>query len=226
MNVYLQIIIGFLLADIITGAFHWFEDKYFDYCIDLPIISTISKDNELHHYFPRSMLAFSYLDHITYSLPLTFIIIFLLYLSNKSIILKYPYLLISFGFFCIVSNIFHRFSHMRECENHFIVSFLQKTGILCSHNHHSLHHTESDGRYCVITEYNNYVLDSINFWRILEHIIYLFTNIKPNRKKSYDDYYIIHNHMHKNAKLVCPDKPTKEDVDELIEKLKTYKECT
>jgi hypothetical protein len=31
--------------------------------------------------------------------------------------------------------------------------------------------------------------------------------------------------MHANAKLECPDTPTRKDVDELIEKLREYKHC-
>ena len=80
-------------------------------------------------------------------------------------------------------------------------------------------------KYCVVTEYNNYVLDRIYFWRILENIVYIFTGITPSRKMAYDDYCEIHNHMHQNAKLECPDKPTKEDVEELKRKLKNYKKC-
>jgi hypothetical protein len=114
---------------------------------------------------------------------------------------------------------------MRDCENNEIIKFLQKCGILCSHQHHLLHHINISEKYCVISEYNNYLLDSIYFWRVLEYIIYLFTNIKPDRKQSYDDYRQIHNHLHENAKLECPDKPTIEDVEELIEKLKEFKKC-
>jgi ubiquitin-conjugating enzyme E2 variant len=226
INIILQIIIGFLLADIITGMFHWYEDCYFNYCSTIPIINTIAKDNELHHYFPRSIIAYSYFEHISYSLPLVIIILFIIFLINKSMFnYKYIYIIISFAFFSIISNIIHRFAHMRECENNTIINFLQNTGILCSHKHHSAHHTNINEKYCVISEYNNYILDSIYFWRALEYIIFLLTNIKPDRKQSYDDYYTIHNHMHENAKLKCPDKPTRKDVDELIEKLKTYKNC-
>ena len=53
MNFIFQIIIGFLLADFLSGFFHWFEDTYLDYCTNIPILSTVSKDNELHHYWLR-----------------------------------------------------------------------------------------------------------------------------------------------------------------------------
>ena len=117
--IFLQILIGFILADIVTGSFHWFEDTYLDYCINIPFFSEISKDNELHHYFPRSMLAYSYFDHISLILPVTIFILVLIYLLNKKIF-KYKYAILSFSFFCIMSNIIHRYSHMRDCENNFL----------------------------------------------------------------------------------------------------------
>jgi ubiquitin-conjugating enzyme E2 variant len=225
MNIFLQILIGFILADIVSGIFHWFEDTYFDYCIDIPILSEIARDNEMHHYFPRGMISYSYLEHMQVTIPIGIFSTLVLYITNKSFVLKYPYLVTTLVFFSVIANIIHRFSHMRECENNSVVVFLQKTGIFSSHSHHSLHHTEIDTKYCIISEYNNYLLDSIYFWRILEYIIYLFTNVKPNRKQSYEDYYMIQNHMHKDAKLECPDKPTKKDMEYLKTKLRMYKKC-
>ena len=88
-----------------------------------------------------------------------------------------------------------------------------------------MHHRLGEQKYCVILSINNYILDTILFWRALEYIIYLTTNKKAVQKPSYDEYSSIHNHMHENAKLKCPDKPTKEDVDELFKKLDEYKKC-
>jgi hypothetical protein len=68
-------------------------------------------------------------------------------------------------------------------------------------------------------------LDNIYFWRFLESIVCVTTGIVPNRKQAYDDYYEIHNHMHKNAKLICPDKPTLKDVEDLKAALRKYKKC-
>lgn len=222
---FFQIVIGFFIADVIVGMFHWFEDTYLDYCITFPILSEISKDNELHHYFPRSITAHSYIDNIKIPFSITILVFACLFIVNRYAFFKYPYFFASLAFFGISANVLHRHSHMRECENPVIINWLQKCGILCSHSHHSAHHEKIMEKYCVITEYNNYVLDRIYFWRILENIVYIFTGITPSRKMAYDDYYEIHNHMHQNAKLECPDKPTKEDVEELKRKLKNYKKC-
>ena len=213
INIGLQIIIGFVLVDIFSGAIHWFEDTYLDYCVDIPLISELAKDNELHHYFPRTMVAFTYFGNMRNTLIIFVIILLILYLVFRKSFFKYPFFMASFIFWGSTVNLFHRFSHMRECENHFIITYLQKTGILCSHKHHSMHHQTVDSKYCVLSEYTNYLLDSIHFWRVLEYIVFVFTNIKPDRKPAYDDYAEIHNYMHENAKLECPDRPTLQDIE-------------
>jgi len=225
MHFILQIIIGFLLADFISGIFHWSQDTYLHYCTNIPFLSSVAKDNELHHYFPRSLIVYSYLEHMYITLLLTIIVISIIFIYNKKFLFQYKYLFITLAFFSTTANIVHRYAHMRECENYKVVTLLQKTGILCSHNHHSIHHEKSDEKYCVVSEYNNYILDNLYFWRGLEYIIYLITGFSPDRKMKYDDYYQIHNYMHQNAKLVCPDFPTKKQVDELTYKLQEYKKC-
>lgn len=221
----LQILVGFILADFFGGLSHWIEDCYLDYCIDLPIFDNIAKDNELHHYFPRSILAYSYLEHMTYTLPFYSVVLCIVYLLYPKLFVLYPYLIGTFFVFSVSINIVHHFSHLRDCETNGFLKVLQKGGIFCSHDHHSLHHTRIKEKYCVIFEYNNYVLDTLLFWRGLEYIIFVLTGFTPTRKQSYDDYAEIHNHMHENAKLKCPDVPTREDVEELEQKLKKYKKC-
>jgi len=220
-----QIIFGFLLADIITGGFHWFEDTYLDYCTNIPFLKQIAKDNELHHYFPRSILGYSYLENITLTLPSIIIFLLIIYVFNKNILKQYPYFFITFSLFFLTSNIIHKFSHMRDCEKSELFKYINKTGLLCSHKHHETHHIDATEKYCVISEYNNYILDSIGFWRGLEYIIYITTGVAPNRKQPYQDYEEIFNYLHENAKLECPDVPTKKDIEILEANLRAYKKC-
>ena len=224
MNIILQIILAFLLADFITGIFHWIEDTYLDYCIDIPFISDIAKDNDMHHYFPRSIVAYSYWENTRVNLILGVIMLVVIYAVNKNFFVNNICFVLIFTFFAVISNVCHRFSHMRDCENSQTVIFLQKIGILSSHTYHSVHHETSLTRYCPISVYNNYILDSIYFWRILECIVFLLTGITPSRNQ-YNKYKSIHNHMHENAKLECPKKPTKEDIDELKLLLEKYRKC-
>jgi len=225
-NVLLQIIFGFLLADLEGGLFHWFEDTYLDYCIDIPILSNIAKDNEMHHYFPRGIIAYSDIESMIYTFPLCiFIFVFLWIFFNKFVRHNYIFVL-SFLFFTLIMNILHKYSHMRDCEKNVIIRTLQRYKILCSHEYHRLHHNNVSEKYCVLTEFNNYYLDTFYIWRIFEYLIIIFTGVHPSRKPKYEDYYKIHTDIHEKSKLECPDKPTKQIMDDLFKKLAEYKNCS
>ena len=224
-SVIFQIICGFVFADLGGGVFHWFEDTYLDYCNNLPILGQIAKDNEMHHYFPRSILSYSYYENVSSSIPIVVAGFLLILLIDRSTFAKYPYFWTSFFLFSLFANLLHRFSHSRECENNSVILSLQKTGLLCSHEHHKMHHDKIKEKYCVISQCNNYWLDAFGFWRILEWIIYSITGVLPNRKPSYKDYYAIHTELHDNAKLECPVKPSTHNVSILANKLRQYKSC-
>lgn len=124
-----QIILGFFIADFVSGLFHWFEDTYLDYCLNIPFIGDISKHNELHHYFPRSMLVYSTLETVSTTLPFIIVIIFCFVIYYKFFnkkIANYFYILFSFFFFISISNLIHKYSHMRDCERNDIITIIQK----------------------------------------------------------------------------------------------------
>jgi len=227
MHALLQIIIGIIIADFLSGVFHWFEDTYIDYCTTIPALSNIAKDNELHHYFPRAMLSHTYLENMAVTLPLTGFSIVLIYLYNKDFVIKYIYMFITLFIFASTANVFHRFSHMRNCELPPIIKWLQYNKIIISHKDHSHHHTTSIDSYCTVIPYTNYILDKIEFWRFLEYCIYIctLTIVKPRPKKTYNEYNDIQNYMHIDNKQECPKKPTKLDVDILKQNLKNYYKC-
>ena len=97
--------------------------------------------------------------------------------------------------------------------------------IICSHEHHRQHHiANAHERYCTSFSINNYILDNIYFWRILEMIIGIF-GVKPNRKPVYEHYEPIHNYMHTDAKNECPKRPTDMDKKILIKNLENHIKC-
>jgi len=88
-----------------------------------------------------------------------------------------------------------------------------------------MHHERVNEKYGVITEYNNYVLDTIQFYRGVEWAIYKLTGIKPHRKPSPDGYAEITTDLHANAKQQCPPTPSREQIEMLKNKLRTWKNC-
>lgn len=57
---------------------------------------------------------------------------------------------------------------------------LQRVGIFQSGRHHNLHHgSPFEVRYCVMTNYLNWILDEACFWRALEYIGFIVTGLRP-----------------------------------------------
>ena len=224
MNIILQILIGFYIVEIFSGSIHWFEDSYFNYCTDIPILTDVIKANELHHFFPRSMLYYSYFENIKITFYITILIFIISFYFFKKTMLKYIYISASTFFFSVCVNIIHRFSHMRECELPYIITLLQKYNIIMSHDEHKIHHRDAVNRYFIMNRYTNTFFDSINFFGILERIIYKITGVTPNTR-TYESYKSIQNYMHENAKLECPDIPTKNDIDILRKLLDDFYAC-
>ena len=222
-NNILEIIIGFFIADFLTGIGHWGEDTYLNYNIKIPLLDVISKENEMHHYFPRSILKHSYYDNIKTTLIIVIIILICIFFINKKLLFDYKYLVITIFIFTSFSSIIHRICHMRKCEKHKFILFLQKYNIISSDEHHRQHHVKSNINYCINTPYLNMILDSIYFWRILEFIIYIIFGLKPNRKGKYDDYKSIHTKYHTDAALECPPVINNNDYKILHNKLKEFK---
>ena len=186
-QIILQIILGFYLVEFFGGMLHWFEDSYLNYCTNIPILSDIVKANELHHFFPRSILYYSYFENIKVTLYIIIVLFIICFIFFKSTMIKYKYLFGSLFFFSLCINIIHKYSHMRDCELPYIIRKLQKNNIIMSHEEHSIHHRNAADKYFVMNKYTNTFFDKIKFFNIIEGIIYKITGISPN-KKTYDSY--------------------------------------
>ena len=209
-----EIILGIIIADLFSGLFHWFEDTYLNYNMDIPILGEIAKDNELHHYYPREITHYSFFTSIFVSGLITILIILMLYLANQQFVIDHIYFFVVGFFVGSCANEFHKYSHYRDCELTPFIRFLQKNNILSNHEHHKCHHTKPTQRYCVILQMNNYILDYFGFWRILENTIYCLTGIKAIPNNNYDEYKEIKIHIHKKTEEAeFPSIPTLEELN-------------
>ena len=80
----------------------------------------------------------------------------------------------------ILTNECHKWAHMVHKKPHPIVQFLQKAGLIISHEKHHVHHQgDFDSAYCIINGWMNPILEYINFWRRLENLITKLTGAIP-----------------------------------------------
>lgn len=191
MNKLNQIIIGFIIGDFISTMGHWVTDTYLNYSqIKNPFLKSVALDNEMHHFIPRTILSVSYFRNAKAALKLNLIILILLFtLFGKNFMKKNHLSIISFSLVVSLTNIIHRFSHLREHEVTGLMEFLQKIGLTISHNFHSKHHAiNPDKKFAVLNGYTNYIYDNLKIRVILEKLVYLIFKIKP-KKRGIVDYY-------------------------------------
>jgi ubiquitin-conjugating enzyme E2 variant len=174
--IFFRILLAILLADFMTGIVHWWEDAYGN-----PNWSILGKSliepNLRHHKYPREFIKGSYWSRINTSMYLGLLLLGLCCLFSIFNI---------YSFICIAiaahGNEIHRLSHQTDKENGRLIVLLQKTGIMQSRRHHGLHHNSPfECNYCVMTNFVNPVLQSINFWHYTEQFLAVFFGIKVLR---------------------------------------------
>lgn len=155
------IIVSWISADFLTGLFHWWEDRYSD--PNWPIIGKlVAEPNLRHHEDPLHFTKGNYF-YRNYTTLIPCLIIFFLIFPNK---------------WCIIplmasqANEIHCWSHLK-CN--WFIRMLQSTGIIQGPKSHLIHHKSPyEVRFCVMTDWLNPFLDTLQFWRLLEVVAFKF----------------------------------------------------
>lgn len=153
---------AWLLADFLTGVFHWFEDRYIR--TDWPILGKyVAVPNELHHTDPRAFLNQGYFGRNWTTLLPSALAFAGCYALGSPLVVLLALVFVSQG------NEVHAWSHSKGIVSPLVRS-LQETGMLQSPRQHSEHHrSEFDVRYCVLSDMLNPLLDLFGFWGWIEY---------------------------------------------------------
>jgi sterol desaturase/sphingolipid hydroxylase (fatty acid hydroxylase superfamily) len=161
-----EIILGWLLADLLTAFFHWWEDR-----VGNPNWRIIGPwlilPNRLHHDDP---LAFIRGKTFWDRNRATFIAAgsvggLLCWLLGPSIWLASTVIGAS------LSNEIHRYAHEPKAAGKWI-KVLQEIGAFQSPKQHAKHHRPpQDANYCVVTDWLNPIFQTIGFWPWLERTL-------------------------------------------------------
>lgn len=168
----IKIIVLFLLADLVTGVFHFAVDRYG--VIDGKHLTKSVNLLLLHHKNPRKIIFQSYWE-ITGGVYKISGLIFCL-----SLIWGVSWELLLFLLFSSNGNMIHKWSHQRKSETPYTILCLQKLKLIQDQKHHNKHHTASfDHNYCVMTNYLNPILHRIYFWEFIIKCLKII-KISPN----------------------------------------------
>jgi ubiquitin-conjugating enzyme E2 variant len=155
------VITAWLAADLVTGAVHWWEDRYGDPAWPL-VGAWVVAPNIRHHHEPRSFLAGGYWQrNSTTILPAAAVAAIAAALGQWWVCLV--------AVFASQANEIHGWAHQR-CSRP--IRGLQLLGLLHSQEQHAVHHERPfDRAYCVMTDFTNPVLSAVGFWPAIEWLI-------------------------------------------------------
>jgi hypothetical protein len=161
-----------LLADLISGLVHWFEDAYAK--PNMPLLDRIARENKLHHDQPRAFLQKNWWQSSYDLLALGLLIVGVAWWQDVLTVWVWLFVAV-----VVNANQIHKWTHQNRQEKPSIVHYLQKCRVLQTPREHAKHHSgNKDTHYCVITNALNPLLERLHFWQGLEWLVYQVTGIK------------------------------------------------
>jgi plasmanylethanolamine desaturase len=160
-----EILAVVLMADFISGAVHWWEDRYAR--LNGGPLQRVAIDNLRHHARPREFLAKGY-----WASSWDLWLVGAAAVGASALVGAFSWHVALFAVLVANANQVHKWAHRTREENGALVGSLQCLHILQTTRHHSRHHQGSrDSHYCVLTNFLNPLLEEVQFWRRLERAV-------------------------------------------------------
>lgn len=170
---FFQIVAAWFAADLLTGAVHWFEDRYLDHGT-LNFLASVAEENDLHHRKPTAMILSTGWTNMKSAAAVGWPLAFALWWHGAA-----PFVWLV-PFFASFGNLVHRFAHMPRKQVPRWIRGLQEFGIFISFEHHDLHHRSmkqlipkhlAGYKFCPMTDWVNPIVDRIGLWHAIEHAL-------------------------------------------------------
>lgn len=173
-------VVSWMCADLGSGIFHWSVDNYGNG--RTPVLGAIIAAFQGHHSAPWTIADRAFCNNV-HKLCIPFGIPTILAIN----FLFNPATSLFFSIFCameVMSQEFHKWSHMSKEKVPPLVNVLQDAGVLIGRKAHTLHHVSPfDGNYCIVSGATNDWLDDSGVLRMLEHRVYQTNGVESNAWK-------------------------------------------
>lgn len=171
---------AWVLADFGSGVLHWSVDNYGNG--RTPIMGSIIAAFQGHHTAPWTIAQRGFCNNVhKLCIPFGVVPMTLIQFTTG------PFTVFFFTVFCvmeILSQEFHKWSHMTKGECPEWANWLQSLGLSVPRAQHALHHKEPfDGNYCIISGVCNDTLDRLGLFRRMEHLVYKWNGVESNAWK-------------------------------------------
>lgn len=189
-------LLGYLLADLGSGVYHWGIDNYGD--ASTPIFGSQIEAFQGHHKFPWTITRREFANNLhALARIITFTVLPINLIDSHD-----PVFLGFVGSFsgCIMfSQQFHAWAHGTKSKLPRLVLALQDAGVLVSRSEHAEHHRQPyNNNYCIVSGVWNQFLDRHRVFETLEMILFFKLGVRPrswsdpNHEWSVDDAHQTH----------------------------------
>lgn len=168
--------VGYILADLGSGVYHWAIDNYGDG--STPIFGSQIEAFQGHHKWPWTITKRQFANNLhALARVVTFTVLPIALLCHDPIVQGFV------GMFsgCIMfSQQFHAWAHGTKSRLPPLVVALQHAGVLVSRSQHAAHHRSPyNNNYCIVSGVWNEFLDKKKVFEALEMILYFKLGVRP-----------------------------------------------
>lgn len=180
-------VVGILLADFTSGFVHWLADTWGS--IDMPVIGkALLRPFREHHVDQKAITRHDYIEtngmNCMISVPWA-LGAFLVPLRDGEWLATLLFVVVaitSMIFWVMMTNQFHKWSHLDEHEAPALVRWLQKAHFILPPAHHAVHHTAPFNKYyCITNGWLNWPLTKLAFFPTLERLVTATTGAIPRK---------------------------------------------
>lgn len=168
------LILGYLLADLISGVAHWLGDRFGRESTPFLGPNFIAPFRE-HHEDPQAMVQHGFVELVgntaVFASPVIVTAYYLLDIqAQSSWTLFHAGTVTSVMIGVVATNVIHRWAHMEEPS--YLARLLQKTGLILNRERHARHHAGSfDRAYCITSGWMDGALDALRVWSRAERML-------------------------------------------------------
>jgi ubiquitin-conjugating enzyme E2 variant len=165
----LGLVLGYALADFVSGAVHWFCDTFFS--PTTPVVGRVIFRFRDHHDHPQTIVELGFLEQDINNLFLPVPVLAWLWwhdlpTTGRPAVLFAAAFLLALSFGTSATNLFHKWAHDPAPPT--IARWLQRIGLSQSPERHWVHHRDHSRGFCVTSGWMNRLLDPIRFFPRLE----------------------------------------------------------
>ncbi|KAJ4829964.1 Fatty acid desaturase 4, chloroplastic [Turnera subulata] len=168
--------VGYILADLGSGVYHWAVDNYGD--ASTPIFGTQIEAFQGHHKWPWTITKREFANNLhAMARAITFFVLPLDLAVNDPVL--HGFIGICSG--CIMLSLqFHAWAHGTKSKLPTLVVALQDMGLLVSRSQHGAHHRPPyNNNYCIVSGVWNEFLDNNKVFEALEMALYFKIGVRP-----------------------------------------------